>query len=419
MIRRRTLLAAAPSVALAAPAWSSYGADQSEPTSGVKRLLEDLVASGRLPCAALKVSRKGRTLLHSIHGRRDLESQSPAGLDTIYHIYSMTKPVAAAGLMTLRDSGDVTLDDPVADYVPELSAMQVLLPDGSTTPARPMKIRHLLTHTSGLGTSFDPQSPVARYYRESGLVGGSWYHDPDIEGLSGMAQRLADVPLAFQPGERWLYSMGLDVAGLVCERVSGQALELFLRERVFEPLGMTDTGFRVPPNAAARLASVYGPGSDDGLSKVIDGSSSPWLRQPTSPSGGGGLVSTLDDYHRFARMLAGDGSTVLSPESVRLMMTNQLSQTQRRGLEAAAAFGFGGSGAGLGFGLGGAVLVNPQAKAPPGKTGEYGWGGAASTTFWVEPERGDAVVFMSQLLPANTIPVRDLLKQGLARAGLV
>lgn len=418
MIRRRTLLAGAPLAAITAAASSSHSLEQAGQAPGVESLLEDLVGSARLPCAALRVSRNGHTLVHSIHGHRDLESQLPAELDTIYHIYSMTKPVVAAGLLTLRDAGHVTLDDPVADCVPEFSDLQVLQHDGTTAPARPMTIRHLLTHTSGLGTSFDPRSRVARYYREAGLIGGSWYHDPDIRGLTGMAQRLADIPLAFQPGERWLYSMGLDVAGLICERISGQDLAVFLRERLFDPLGMADTGFHVPPDAAARLASVYGP-HEDGLSKVIDARASPWLREPASPSGGGGLVSTLEDYHRFARMLASGGSPVLSRESLRLMLTNQLSAAQSRGLEAAAAFGFGGSGAGLGFGLGGAVLVSPQAADTEGRAGEFGWGGAASTTFWVEPQRGDAVVFMSQLLPANTIPVRDLLKRRLARDGVV
>lgn len=416
MIRRRALITAAPAAALAAAACSRL-AGPAAATAGVSELLEDLVGSRRLPCAALIASRNGQTLVRSIHGHRDLEMGDPADRDTIYHIYSMTKPVAAAGLLTLRDTGDVGLDDAVADYVPELSALQVLLADGTTTAAQPMTIRHLLTHTSGLGTSFDPRSPVAAHYREAGLIGGSWYHDPDIDGLAGMAQRLAGVPLAFQPGERWLYSMGLDVAGLVCERISGRSLDVFLRERLFEPLGMIDTGFHVPPNAAGRLASVYGPDTG-GLTRVIDAASSPWLRHPTAPSGGGGLVSTLHDYHRFARMLASGGASVLSAESVRLMLTNQLSPKQTRGLEAAAAFGFGGSGGGLGFGLGGAVLVDPQASGTPGRRGEFGWGGAASTTFWVDPARGDAVVFMTQLLPSNTIPMRDLLKQRLAAAGV-
>ncbi|WP_374572279.1 serine hydrolase domain-containing protein [Phenylobacterium sp.] len=368
-----------------------------------------LVDAGALPCAALVVVQDGQPALRIEHGFADLGDRRAIGPQTLYRIFSMTKPVTAVAAMLLVQDGRLLLDDHVERHVPEFARLQVARPDGSLEPARPMTVEHLLTHTSGLSYSFNPDSHAAPFYRKAGLEGGAWSSAPDMTGLDVLAQRLATIPLDFQPGTRWQYSMGPDILGLIIERVAGMSFDRFLAERVFTPLGMSDTAFAIPQGKRDRIASLYTPGPS-GLSKLPGAVASVPERPPLAPSGGGGLISSLDDYLRFAQMLCDDGGGLLGRPIVDLMTANHLRPDQTAGLEAAARFGYGGSGAGLGFGLGGAVVADVAQSHSPGVVGEYGWGGAASTTFWVDRVNRIVVVFMTQLLPSGAIPVRDLLK---------
>ena len=331
----------------------------------------------------------------------------------------MTKPVTAAAIMVLVDKGQLRLDDPVAKYVPEMAGLTVFTSSeggaAAPVPARSATVKDLLTHTAGFSYWFQPGSPVAALY-DSEVGAGRferWRFDPALGGLDGLARSLARVPLVSQPGERWHYSMSLEVAGIVVERVSGETLDAFMKARLFAPLGMTDTGFTVAPGQGHRLASLYGPKPEGGLERLERGSESLLLAPVPGLSGGGGLVSTLDDYGRFAAMLRNggvlDGRRILSEGAARDMMTNQLEAGQLAELPDLAAFGLGGTGEGLGFGLGGAVALRSPANGIPVTPGEYSWGGAASTTFWIDPRHRMAVVFMTQLLPPSADMLRDQL----------
>jgi CubicO group peptidase (beta-lactamase class C family) len=383
--------------------------------TGVGQLLRDLVAGGTLPGASVLVRRDGAEAYYAEAGFQDVERREPVKRDTIFRIYSMTKPVTAAAVMVLCDAGKVALDDPVARHVPELASLSVLVRrEGDrtvTTPARQATVRDLLTHTAGYSYWFQPGSPVADLY-DAELGAGRferWRFDPALGGLDGLAKHLARIPLVSQPGERWHYSMSLEVAGLVVERASGQRLDAFMRSRLFEPLGMRDTGFSVPSVKASRVASLYGPSGAGQLELVERGRDSVLLGPVPGLSGGGGLMSTIDDYARFADLLLNGGGGVLSRASVTAMMTEQLRPDQLAELPELAAFGLGGSGDGLGFGLGGAVVRAPSASGVPTVEGEYSWGGAASTTFWVDPRNRLSVVFMTQVVPPSPAMLWDKL----------
>jgi CubicO group peptidase (beta-lactamase class C family) len=387
--------------------------------ASVGRLLDQLVASKTLPGASILILQGGRETYYNQAGMRDLGASAPVQRDTIFRIFSMTKPVTAAAVMVLVDDGDLRLDDPVVSYIPEFSNLRVYVGHSGeelvTAPAGPMRIRDLLTHTAGFSYWFQSNSPVAALYDTSVGAGRyeAWRFDRSRGGLAGLARSLSGVPLVNQPGDRWHYSMSLEVAGIVIERVAGESLDRFMTRRLFDPLRMSDTGFSVPATNAHRLASLYGPNPAGGLDLLESGGDSPLLGAVPGLSGGGGLMSTIDDYARFAEMLRNggelDGRRVLSSEAVSRMMTNQLEPGQLAELPELAAFGLGGSGDGLGFGLGGAVVVAPTTSGVPTSLGEYSWGGAASTTFWVDPVRQLVVVFMTQLLPPSAEMLWDKL----------
>ncbi|HET6970835.1 MAG TPA: serine hydrolase domain-containing protein [Phenylobacterium sp.] len=385
----------------------------------VSALLDGLVAREALPGASVLVFQDGREALYHAAGLRDREAGEPVGRDTIFRVFSMTKPVTAAAVMVLVDDGVLSLDELVTRHIPEFSDLGVHPGSVGNAPqtmrAGPMTIRHLLTHTAGFSYWFQANSPVAGLYEE--VVGAgrfeSWRFDPSKGGLSGLARSLARVPLVSPPGARWHYSMALEVAGLVVERVSGQTLDAFMQARLFAPLGMIDTAFAVAPEKASRRASLYGPAPKGGLDLLERGRDSVLLGRVPGLSGGGGLTSTIDDYGRFAEMLRQggtlDGRRVLSERSVSAMMSNQLRPEQLAELPELAAFGLGGSGDGLGFGLGGAVVLSPSKSGVPAVPGEYSWGGAASTTFWVDRDSGLSVVFMTQVLPPSPEMLWDKL----------
>lgn len=382
--------------------------------------LDRLVSSHGLPCASMLIRRNGKEVLFHATGVTDLASATPIERDTLFRLFSMSKPITAAAVMILVDDGVLGLDDAVVDYVPELAGVEVYLgqEDGAmrTAPARPITVRHLLTFTAGFSYWFYPDSPVGALYAADPAIGPheAFRFDPSVGGLDGLARAMGRLPLVAQPGERWHYGMSLDMAGIVIERASGTPLAEFMRTRIFAPLAMTDTGFDVNPAQAGRLSSLYGPEADGELRLIESGAGSPLLQPVPGACGGGGLISTLDDYSRFAEMLRQggelDGRRVLSAGSVRAMMTNQLRPDQLAELPGLAALGLGATGEGMGFGLGGAVVLDPPSNGVPAFPGEYSWGGGASTSFWVDPQHQLTVVFMTQLQPPNREQmIRDTL----------
>lgn len=384
----------------------------------VTALLDRLVSTDLLPGASVLINQSGREVLYYEAGLRDVACGNPVARDTIFRLFSMTKPITAAAVMTLIDDGVIRLEDAVTDYIPEFADLGVYLDqDGDvvqSTPAHPISIKNLLTHTAGFSYWFYPNNPVAALYAKDPRIDDErWRFDPALGGHNGLARALARLPLVGQPGDRWHYSMSLDVAGIVIERATGEPLDEFIKKRIFEPLAMSDTGFSIRAGQANRLASLYGPKTGGGIELLESGSESPLLKTVSGLAGGGGLVSTIDDYSRFAEMLRRGGELgdrrVLSEGSVRAIMTNQLDPDQLTELPELAAWGLGGTGDGLGFGLGGAVVLSSPANGVPAFRGEYSWGGAASTTFWVDPENQLTVVFMTQLQPPIAEVPRDKL----------
>ncbi|WP_374345311.1 serine hydrolase domain-containing protein [Phenylobacterium sp.] len=411
---RRALTSVAAGLALAAVALPALAAD----FRPLAAYLDDLVSSGKYPGASVLVLKDGREAYYAQAGMEDREAARPLRRDTIFRIYSMTKPVTTAAVMILVDEGKLRLDDPVTRYIPEFAHLRVYKGmDGDkvlTEPAGPMTIEQLLTHTAGFSYIFQP-NPVGALYKKTPLAGDAWRFDPAFKGGDALARTLADLPLVGQPGDHWHYSMSLDVAALVVQRASGMSFEDFTRTRIFAPLGMRDSGFSVPADKGERLASLYARIPGGGLQKTEDGRKSPLLRPLGGFSGGGGLLSTIDDYARFCRMLAdggvGNGRRILSRKAVSAMTTNHLTKSQLMEMKLTAAFGLGGEGDGLGFGYGGAVVTDTVPLGGVGSVGEYAWGGAASTTFWIDPVQHVTVIFMTQVLPPGPERIRDRLRE--------
>jgi CubicO group peptidase (beta-lactamase class C family) len=373
----------------------------------------------RLPGWLITVSRHGRLAHVSCYGSRDTEAGLPAETDTLWRIYSMTKPITSVAAMMLYEEGAFELTDPVSSFIPSFAGARVYVGGSDLRPvtvpaAEPVRIWHLLTHTSGLTYGFHRVHPVDAMYRAAGF---EWASPPGVD-LAQACDIWAGLPLLFQPGAEWNYSRATDVLGRVIEVASGQNLDDFLAARILRPLGMTDTGFHVDDGDAARLAALYTPGSD-GTAARQDTLGNAVRTRPAMLSGGGGLVSTAADYHRFTQMLlhradspAGelDGVRLLSPRTVSYMGQNHLPggvdlEMFGRPLFAEAPF------RGTGFGLGFAVIIDPV----PGKVicsrGELSWGGSASTSFWIDPAEELTVSFFTQLLPSSTYRIRPQLRQ--------
>ena len=393
----------------------------------LRRYLKEIVDNGWVAGAAVELLRPNRPPLRLFHGLADREAGTPVASDTIYRIYSMTKPVTAAAAMALVEKGRLRLDQPIADFLPEFAAPRVFVSfDGDqaiTEPVkRPITVRHLLTHTSGLSESFNKGlEPTAAIYERIGLKAGQFDPGLNIATLDDYAKVLATIPLAFQPGTRWLYSSSLDLAGRVIEVAAGKPYDDYLSETILGPLGMIDTGFALPAAKQPRLAALYAAGQDGASIRVPPPLIPKWGAAKVIPMGGSGLFSTMDDYARFVQMLLGkgafEGRRILREESVAQMMTNQLpSAMGDTPLSAAARFGLGGEVAGLGFGLGGSVMLDPARAGGVGHVGEYAWGGAASTTFWADPVKEIGVVLMTQKLPSGVHPLRDNLRRAVYRS---
>ena len=377
------------------------------------------VDDGRLPGWLLTVSRHGRLVHVSSYGLRDIEAGLPVETGTLWRIFSMTKPVTSVAAMMLYEEGAFELTDPVSAFIPSFADARVYAGGPDTKPVtvpatEPVRIWHLLTHTAGLTYGFLRVHPVDAIYRGAGF---EWTAPRGLD-LAGCCDAWAAMPLLFQPGAEWNYSVATDVLGRVIEVVSGQTLDEFFAERILRPLGMTDTSFWAGEAAEGRLAALYiaGPGNqavrNDALGAV-------GRKRPGYLSGGGGLVSTAADYHRFTQMLlhrpdspAGelDGARLLGPRTVSYMTLNHLpgggdlESTGRRLISDAPAYG-------QGFGLGFAVMMDPAAGKNVSTAGEFSWGGAANTAFWVDPAEQLTVCFYTQLLPTSAHRIRPQLRQ--------
>jgi len=377
------------------------------------------VDDGLLPGWLITVSRRGRLAHVSCCGSRDIEAGLPVEPDTLWRIYSMTKPVTSVAAMMLYEEGAFELTDPVSAFIPSFAGARVYAggPDlrPVTVPATgPVRIWHLLTHTAGLTYGFHRVHPVDAMYRAAGF---EWASPPGVD-LAQACDIWAGLPLLFEPGSEWNYSAATDVLGRVIEVVSGQDLGEFLTARILRPLGMTDTSFSVGDADAERLAALYTPGADRKAAR-LDALGKAARERPAMLSGGGGLVSTGADYHRFTQLLlhrkespAGEleGTRLLSPRTVGYMTRNHLPgglDLDAFGRPLYAEFPF----RGIGFGLGFAVTIDPVPGKVVGSAGEFSWGGAASTAFWIDPQEELTVSFFTQLLPSSAHRIRPQLRQ--------
>ncbi|HEV7599974.1 MAG TPA: serine hydrolase domain-containing protein [Bradyrhizobium sp.] len=382
------------------------------------------IDAGRFPGTQLVVYRRGNIVHSAVQGLADLERKAPLQDDSIFRIYSMTKPITSVAFMMLVEEGRVALDEPVHKYIPEWKELGVFQAGTAPAfltrpPARPMQIVDLLRHTSGLTYGFQQRGNVDAAYRKAKIG------EVELAGtLDTMIADLAKIPLEFSPGEAWNYSVSTDVIGYLIGKISGMPFEQFLKARIFDPLGMADTDFFVPADKAHRFAACYNadPGGmmsfhaaekKGGLTLQDDPTTSSFLAKPSFISGGGGLCSTAADYLTFCRaLLAGGelgGVRLIGPKTLALMTTNHLPggrdlPEMSRSMFAEATYN------GIGFGLGFSVTMDPAKTLIPGSPGEYAWGGAATTSFWIDPREELIAIFMTQVMPSSAYPVRRELR---------
>lgn len=372
------------------------------------------VDDGRLAGWQVVLARHGHVVHSSVYGQRDLEAGLPVELDTLWRIYSMTKPITSVAALSLLEEGAFELNDPVSRWIPAFADMRVWAggtpQKPRTVPAtEPVRMWHLLSHTSGLTYGFMNAHPVDALYRERGFDFGT-AHGLDLAACS---DAWAGLPLLFQPGAQWSYSVATDVLGRVLEVVTGRPLDAVLSERVLNPLAMSDTRWWVEHAYAKRLAALYTPHPQTGAAVRLDSVGQAALRPPAMLSGGGGLVSTAADYLRFTELLRRggelDGVRVLGPRTLAYATRNHLP-----GNTDLAAYGSGQFSevayAGVGFGLGFAVTTDPVRSKTVSSVGEFTWGGAASTAFLVDPVEDMVALLFTQLLPSSTHPVRTQLR---------
>jgi len=372
------------------------------------------IDAGKIAGTLTLVARRGQVAYLEPQGHLEIERPRPVTADAVWRIYSMTKPITSVGLMMLYEEGRFQLDDPVHRFIPSWQNLRVFVggnyPTFKTAPVeRPMTIRDLLSHTSGLTYGFMERTNVDAAYRKLDVA------DQTRSGytLQDMVDTLAELPLEFSPGTRWNYSVATDVIGHLIEVISGQRLDAYLRARILEPLGMRDTGFVLEDEQAARFAANY-ERQGDGSLKMIDNPEQSSYRKRSFFSGGGGLLSTAPDYFRFTSMLQNmgelDGVRLLGRKTVELMTMNHLPGGQdltdlaQAGMFTETAY------AGVGFGLGFSVQQSPARAQILGSAGEFAWGGAASTAFWIDPAEDLIVIFMTQLMPSSSYPLRRELR---------
>jgi len=402
-------------------------------TERLKRItswLEVQVSSNRLAGCSALVARHGEIVYQQSAGQSDVEAGKTFADDTIVRAFSMTKPITTVAAMMLYEEGAFQLDDPIARYLPEFLNTPVWAggnaPLEDTSPQEtPITVRQIMTHTSGLTYGFMQTNVVDAAYRKAGIGGPS-----HITNLQAWVKKAAEIPLVSQPGAQWNYSISTDVLGRLVEVWSDLSLEQFFHERIFAPLKMVDTGFHVREENRPRFSALYSPLSGDGMSSVAK-SGDPFAEKKTGIklqessdksryfepaeifSGGGGLVSTLADYGRFCQMLLNGGvldeQRILGRKTVEYMRTNQLpnnSDMAAMGQPVWSETSYDG----IGFGLGFAVVLDPVKAHIITSVGEHHWGGAASTFFWIDPEEDLYVIFLTQLIPSSTYPIRRELR---------
>lgn len=404
-----TLFAVAHAAALDAAQPEDVGMS-SERLERLSAELQEYVDNGRLSGAVALVARRGKVVYHEAFGDRDPEADSPMRDDTIFRIASQTKAIVSTGVLVLQEEGELLISDPVGKYLPGFLETTVAVPRAGggydvVAAERPITIRDLLTHTSGFayGTGI-----ASDRWREAGIQG--WYFADRDEPIAETVARMAKLPADAQPGEAWVYGYSIDILGALIERVSGQRLDEFVNERILQPLGMTDTHFYLPKSKRDRLAAVYS-FAPDGVVRAPDAGSAgqgAYLDGPRkSFSGGAGLLSTASDYARFLQMTLNggelDGRRILGPKTVELMTVDHLGAVTFED--------------GEGFGLGFSVVEDLGVRGVPGSVGEYGWGGAYHSVYWVDPGEALVVVYMTQLIPAGDIDdqlkVRALVYQAI------
>jgi CubicO group peptidase (beta-lactamase class C family) len=384
----------------------------SERLARLRPWMEKLVADNKLPGVLTVVARRGRAAYAECVGYRDVAAKAPVTEDTLYRIYSMTKPITSTAIMMLYEEGRFQLDDPISRYLPMFKDVRVYgggtADRYDTVPAKsPITFKQLLTHTSGLTYGFTG-SPVSAIYQAN-----KFDFQTEEASLWQMMERLAKLPLLAQPGTEWNYSVSTDVLGALVETISGMGFDRFLKTRILDPLGMKDTGFTVREDQRARFAANYQK-EDGGGMKLIEGpGNSRYYNPKPLCSGGGGLVSTAGDYLRFCKMIAGkgelDGVRVLGRKTVEFMRINHLqsggdlaSMGMPRFSESTMT--------GIGFGLGFAVVIDPAKAELLCSPGEHYWGGAASTAFWIDPQEDVIAILMTQLMPSSSYPIRRELR---------
>jgi CubicO group peptidase (beta-lactamase class C family) len=376
----------------------------------IRDWMQALVDQKKLAGLITVVSRRGQVALMHACGKADLAREKPMRPDTIFRIYSMTKPLTSTAIMMLYEEGRFQLDDPITRFLPAFRNMRVYVSGArgkyDSEPAqRDITFRDLLSHTSGLTYGFMEASPVDSMYREAGVD-----FQTHKGSLKDVVELAATMPLLSQPGSEWNYSISTDVLGYLVEVISGQPFDRFLQERILGPLGMVDTSFHVPADKVERFAANYGPDEGGGLKQIEDPTRNRFL-SPRLCSGGGGLLSTAADYMRFCQMMLNkgqlDGVRLLGRKTVELMTSNHLrgdmaDMGQPRFSESTYT--------GICFGLGFSVMLDPAKAQILGTPGEFAWGGAASTAFWVDPAEEMYVLLLTQLMPSSTYPIRRELR---------
>ncbi len=385
-----------------------------EKLGNIQAFVRSYVDDGRLPGYLCLVSRYGEEAHFLSYGKRDVERGTAITRDTVFRIYSMSKPITSVALMMLYEKGAFQLDDPVSKYIPQWRDLKVFAGGDEKSfqvraPARPMIVKDLLTHCSGLTYGFLGTHPVDAMYRTARIGGGA-----PGSTLAGMIDDLAQIPLQFSPGTQWNYSVSTDVLGYLVQVLADQDLDQYVTDKITRPLGMDDTGYFVAPGNRGQFAACYDRVVASNTLKLQDDpEKSPYLERPTFLSGGGGMVSTIDDYHTFTRMLLGKGATndvrILGRKTVEYMTVNHLPGNKDLAAMGQPIFSETPYD-GIGFGLGFSVILDPATANVLDSPGEFAWGGAASTYFWVDPVEELIVIFMTQLLPSSSYPIRRQLK---------
>jgi len=377
--------------------------------------MQKLIDDGQLAGSVVMLARHGKVVEFKAQGKKDLSSGEPMQKDSIFRIYSMTKPITAAAMMILYEEGKWNPEDPLSKYIPEFASLKVLKgvdKDSSSIledPLHPPTIGELMTHTAGFTYGFFGKTAVDKSYMDRGV----W----SSQSLQEMIGKLAAIPLLYQPGTRWVYSISVDIQGYLVEKLSGKSLPDFMRDRIFTPLNMRDTGFYVPENKRGRFTAVY---QADEKGKLGDAKGPDYASSPAMPSGGGGLVSTAADYMRFAQMLLNggelNGTRILAPSSIRLMTGNHLAPALMTG---EFGIGFQRIRPGFGYGYDVAVFTDPILAGSPAGKGTFLWDGAAGTWFWVDPASDIVFVGMIQRMLSEKSPNLQHLSRALTFQALL